>query len=130
MTAAPTPALAALAELAEGEAKLLRAQRDPVPGPAGGQNSRRLRLSFELAVVDLEVREGKLCAAAPDPASPAPSVDGAEEDPWWALLGHPITRVHPESDGAIVVQFRRDDASPKLLVIGPVAGAVAVRTLI
>ena len=45
-----------------------------------------------------------------------------EEEPWWALLGHPLTRADEifEPDGhraALDLQFRHDDDNPRCVTL-------------
>jgi len=61
-----------------------------------------------------------------------------EEEPWWRLLGNPITRVWPgpSGSGAIAgsqeevkdmrIQFRQDDENPRVVSLRFDAGAVRV----
>ena len=124
-----------LERVAESGGRLLRVEREPGAGPAGRSRSRVLRLTFDLAVVELRAasagRGAALEAVTLVPGSaPAPPVSADEEGPWWTLIGHPLTRVATLPDGALRVQFRPDAASPRILLLGAVEGAVAVRTLV
>ncbi len=120
-----------LARLAEHSARLLHVERAPLPGPAGGRASSALRLVFEVGIVELRPAAAGLAAVPLPPGSAGAGLVPADEDePWWALLGHPLVRVQARPQGALLVQFRRDEDSPKILVLEPEAGGVAARSLV
>jgi hypothetical protein len=108
-----------LGRVAGAGGRLLHVERAPLPGPGGAQRSARLRLVFDLGVVELRrAPDGGLAAGVgalddPDPAL----LDADEEEPWWALLGHPLTRVSANPDGSLGMQLRRDEDAPKWVVI-------------
>lgn len=82
----------------------------------------------ELALSHLEV-------GAPLPAG---LEDLAEEEPWWRVLGHPLCAVWPGAPGepaqaaagaspaSVCMQFREDDANPKLIALTASDGSVRV----
>jgi hypothetical protein len=123
------PAETVLARLVERGARLLRVERGQGP-PASPP---RLRLVFEVGAVVLEpdaAGEALRAREEPQPGAGGDAVVADEDDPWWTLLGHPLTRVATRDEGALLVQFRPDDASPKILVLAPGPGAVRVRTVV
>jgi hypothetical protein len=123
------PAEAVLGRVVEGRGRLLRVERGAGP-PAAPP---RLRLAFETGVVAIEPdAAGAALEARLETTLQAPAaLDSAdEEDPWWTLLGHPLTRVAAREEGTLLLQFRPDAESPKILVLAPAPGAVRVRTLV
>ena len=117
-----------LTRISEGNGVLLRVARVPCTGPAGARLSERVRLIFDVASFDLWVDQGELVAGAAEERSPLLSAD--EDEPWWALLGHPLTRIAAHDTGGSLVQFRADDASPKILILAAEGEAVSVRTVV
>jgi len=129
-----------LGRVAEAGGKLLRAER--AMGPAAAPA--RLRLTFDLGAVEI-APDAEGAALRATPAAPSPAGDeelhrapagdqelhrADEESPWWTLLGHPLTRVAVREAGTLLLQFRPDDASPKILTLEPAAGAVRIRTVV
>jgi hypothetical protein len=101
-------------------------------------------LTFDVGrvLVELDPASGQL-EATPldvDKAPPAGLEDLAEEEPWWRVLGNPLCAVWPNAtgeaaetgrDGALTglcLQFREDDANPKLIVLASDAHGVRVST--
>ena len=121
------PAKEILDRVAEAGGKLLRVTRDPSAG--GGGLSRRLVLTFDVGALALSSVGGALeCLAVA--SGEAAALDAGEEEPWWAVLGHPLTRVQAQAGGAFLVQFRADEASPRLFLIEPSGIAVGVRAVV
>lgn len=58
---------------------------------------------------------------------PSGLVDASEDEPWWRLLGNPLTRVGPESPDGLDLQFRHDDANPRRVHLGIESGHVSAR---
>jgi len=65
------------------------------------------------------------------------AIEQSEEEPWWRVAGNPVTRVWPgprgsgaEGNGSELVdlrmQFREDDANPKVISLRYAAGSVQV----
>jgi hypothetical protein len=126
----PIPAEKVLTRVAEGAGRLLGVRREPMPGAAGSQESRVLRLIFDLGPVDLLAGPGgELLAERPE-GSDAPPVDAAEEEPWWALLGCPLARVQPHEGSSLLVQFRADADSPRIFVIEARGEGVGLTSLV
>jgi hypothetical protein len=117
-----------LEQVADAGGKLLRVSRDPVPGGAG--LSKRLVLIFDVGALALSSGGHVLEGLPLEPGDAPAAVDAAEEEPWWAVLGHPLTRVQEQPGGAVLVQFRSDDASPRLFLLEPSGAAVAIRLVV
>ncbi len=119
---------ALLERVVEAGGRLLRVDRLPAPGGAGAGRSEVLRLTFDVAVVELRESAGRLEAEAAG-GEPGPGfVDANEDEPWWALLGSPLVRVGAETGGAeLRVQFRADDENPRRVVLASAAGGIAWR---
>lgn len=96
-------ALTILTRAAEAGGQLLRAEAD-----RSGPNPARLLLTFDVGRVLIEPRVGALAAVeiVAAESSPPNLQDLNEEEPWWRLLGSPLSRVRSEGDGAAVrLQF-------------------------
>ena len=74
---------------------------------------------------------GDMLAAEAHPAGHGEGgASGDEDDPWWTVLGNPLGRVG-ERDGGLLLQFRADADSPKILRLGPTPdGAILVQTVV
>ncbi len=114
--------------IAEAGGKLLRVEREPAPGAGEAARSRRLRLCFDVGSVELHAEADGLAASIPQAETPWTRAD--EDEPWWTVIGSPLTRVAPQAGGGSLVQFRADDASPKLFVLVAEDEAVTVRVVI
>jgi len=90
----------------------------------------RILVSADAAADALEITQIEDPAAVPGPLA---SLD--EEEPWWAVLGNPITRAWPGAtgDGAsasvahvrdVRLQFREDDENPKVVSLRLVGSEV------
>lgn len=117
-----------LERIAKASGKLLRVEREPMPGPGGAQRSRQLRLSFDVGAVQLHAEAGGLMASAAEAEGTLISAD--EDEPWWTVLGSPLTRVAAQEGGGVLAQFREDNSSPKLFVLVAEGEAVVVRIVI
>jgi hypothetical protein len=53
------------------------------------------------------------------------AVRADEEEPWWTLMGHELTRARRGPD-VLELQFRADDQSPKLVTFALRDGAIHV----
>lgn len=133
------PAAEVLRRVREAGGRLLRAERAPL-GPGEAEASAALRLTFDVGRVVLlpgsdgpggleaEVADadGEDAGAAEESYLPAD-----EEEPWWRLLGQPLTRVEPrgpeERPEALLLQFRREDERPRRLELVSERGALSVR---
>ncbi len=90
-----------------------------------------LALTFDVGLVTVApAAAGALVVAHPDsrdelPATPQ-SLD--EEEPWWRLLGSPLTGVSSEG-AAIRLRFRAVDDNPRTVLLGANGPTVAARLL-
>ncbi len=117
-----------LERVAQAGGRLLRVEREPAPGPGGALRSRRLRLTFDVGAVELRAAPEGLAAGD---GGDRPGLLGADEDePWWTVIGNPLTRVAPHEERGCLVQFRQDEASPKLMILVPDGDTVEVRVVI
>ncbi len=114
--------------LCEEGCVLLRVERAPKTGPSGARRSERLRLTFDKGAIDFWPSEGALACGSIDSGQALLNAD--EDEPWWTVLGHPLTRVAPQPGGGVLVQFRPDDASPKLFVLSCESDAVATQVVV
>lgn len=114
--------------------RLLRVEADPA-----GPHPRLLALTFDIGRIVLRPEAEEIRAeAVPDRALLPPGlVPLDDEDPWWRLLGHPITAVWPVGDDAtgpvamapalraVKLRFRESDANPRIVAV--TAAGVALR---
>lgn len=134
MPTQPKPSTWAMAEqvlsrVVEGAGRLLRVERDPMPGAAGSRDSQVLRLVFDVGPVDLLADDaGQLVARRPE--GEALPVDAGEEEPWWAIRGAPLVRLQPHQGSSLLVQFREDSDSPRIFVLEARGGGVGVSALV
>lgn len=85
-------------------------------------------MTFDVGTVVFRA-EGALLRAEAHPAGEGEAATNADEEaPWWTVLGNPLTRVHVHEKG-LLIQFRADAESPKILVLQAADGAVRVRAL-
>jgi hypothetical protein len=128
---------------AEAQGRLLRAEALSLPG--GGSPSPE-RAGGYLITFDV----GRIFVAA-DPSTGGLSIRQVEspdelsgelsalddEDPWWRIIGNPITRVWPGSTGTgaaagagavedVRIQFREDQENPKVISLRFEGGEVGV----
>jgi len=116
-----------LDRVAEAGGKLLRVTRDPIAGGAG--TSQRVVLTFDVGALALSSAGRGLEGLAVE-SGDAARLDAGEEEPWWAVIGHPLTRVQAQAGGALLVQFRADEASPRVFLLEPIGGAVGIRAVV
>jgi hypothetical protein len=114
-----------------GGGQLLRAEVRPL----GGRRDRvsALILTFDLGriTVAAEPATSRLSidyVASPDDVPPGLE-DAGEDEPWWRILGSPLARTWPAPgrEGAVCLQFRADDQSPRVVSLVPRGGSVAIR---
>lgn len=56
--------------------------------------------------------------------------DAMEEEPWWRVLGHPVTRVWEDAGGrGLCLQFRPDEDNPRVIRL-EAEGALVRATLL
>ena len=108
--------------------QLLRVERAPLAGPAGSRISSALRLTFDIGVLtlrpggnqgDLEVEVGR-----PTDAGPPVLVSASEEDPWWRVIGCPLTRIQVRAAGGVRMQFRGDQDNPRRFTLSQRHGGI------
>lgn len=116
----------------KGGGQLLRAD----VAPLGDRMDRVsvLMLTFDLGriAVTADPRTDALGVDYLESAAHAPAglQDASEEEPWWRVLGAPIARawpLGPEAEGAVCLQFRADDRSPRIVSLLPRGGSVVIR---
>ncbi len=112
----------------EAKGCLLRVTREPLPG-GGEQLARAFVLVFDVATLAIRCEAGELAVEAIEPG-PARGVSADQDDPWWSILGNRPAKALAREGGALLVQFREDRESPKLLLFSPRGAAVAVRSVI
>lgn len=107
---------------AEAKARLLRVARFRSEG--GGATG--LLLSFDvgqIAVEPLAAGDAALAVSHPDDGdSPPQHLDPLDEqEPWWRLLGNPLTAVWPRSHGAslheIRLRFREPEDAARVVTL-------------
>jgi len=95
---------------------------------------RILALTFDIGRVVLRpIGEGiAVEAVAEREALPGGLVPLDEEDPWWRVLGQPITAVWPLDDpkatapGAVKLRFRESDQNPRVVAIAAAGPALRI----
>jgi hypothetical protein len=114
-----------------GGGQLLKAEIRPLRGRSDRVGL--LLLTFDLGriAVGVEPATSSLTVsyvASPDETPPGLE-DAVEEDPWWRIVGSPLARVwKPDAaGGAICLQFRGDDQSPRIVTLEPHGGSVEIR---
>jgi hypothetical protein len=117
-----------LERVVRAQGRLLRVERVPLPGPAGARASSALRLTFDVGIltlrpdqegIGLEVEIGRVANAGAEDF-----VSASEDDPWWAVMGSPLTRVQSRATGGVCVQFRGDDENARRFTVFPRHGGV------
>ena len=120
----------ALERVIQAQGRLLRVERAPLAGPAGAQASSALRLTFDVGVVTvrpggdpkgLEVETGP--GADPGAAAFLPA---SEDEPWWKVIGCPLTRVEARGAGCVRARFRGDRDNPRWFALLPLDGGIGV----
>ena len=119
-----------LERVIRAQGRLLQVERAPLAGPAGARVSSALRLIFDVGIVtlrsggagaDLEVE----IASVPD-TQPSVFVSASEDDPWWKVMGFPLTRVGVRAAGGVRVQFRGDQENSRRLAVFSRGGGIEV----
>jgi hypothetical protein len=104
--------------------------------PLGGRTDRvgALVLTFDLGriAVSVEPLTKSLVVDYVESRDQAPPglEDAGQEEPWWRLLGSPLARTWtagPGHEGALCLQFRADDQSPRIVTLEPRGGSVSIR---
>lgn len=106
--------------------RLLQTALRPAGGVSGQGAISCLVLVFDVGIYLIEPADGadelRLARVPELDALPDELEGGAEGEPWWTLLGHPLIRAREELGGdglrrAIELQFRTDDQNPKLVAL-------------
>jgi hypothetical protein len=119
-----------LERVIQAQGCLLRVERVPLAGPAGAHASSALRLTFDVGIVTVRpgVDAGGLeveIGPGADPVSPV-FLSVSEEDPWWKVMGCPLTRVEARGAGCVRARFRGDRDKPRWLAVFPRNGGIEV----
>ena len=119
----------------ESHGRLLRVESDRIAGPP-----RMLLLTFDVGrILVIPTREG-LSALEVKERGEAPTQLFAldEDEPWWRLLGHPLTAAWPgdagDASGArslreaavLKLRFREEDANPWVVAIAAAGDSLQV----
>ncbi len=124
-----------LERAAEARGKLLRAEADRAGATVG-----ELLLTFDVGRVLVSPREDGLhISAIADPSAAPAGLGGLEEEePWWRLLGNPVTAAWPggveEGVGAsgltslmvLKLRFREEAENPRVVRIEATGSALRV----
>lgn len=105
--------------------RLLRVTADA--GADGGLEA--LSLTFDVGTVRVTAQGTALRAEVFADRGGEAGSNADEEDPWWTVLGNPLHRAS-EHDGGLLLQFRADADSPRILRLDAEDGRVCVRTLV
>ncbi len=104
--------------------------------PLGGRTDRvsALVLTFDLGriAVSAEPTTGNLVVYYVESSDQAPPEleDAREAEPWWRLLGSPLARTWAAGsghEGAVCLQFRAVDQSPRVVTLESRGGGVSIR---
>ena len=123
-----------LLERVAGEGgQLLRVEMQ-LAGPAGDEIS-ALILTFDVGRVLLwaDSASGSLCEEQiqPGDSKPADWVIADDADPWWRVLGNPLSRVLDIDPGSgslgVAMQFRPDGDNPRRIAVLARGGGLAVQ---
>jgi hypothetical protein len=129
--------------VAEARGRVLRVEQLV---PAGGASSPRrgpgYLLTFDVGriLVVADPAHGCLLVRHVESAAEVEAIKRApmdEQEPWWRVVGNPVTRVWPGGAGAgaasgagdlheVRLQFREDDANPRVISLRYDDGAVRV----
>jgi hypothetical protein len=119
-----------LQRAAETRARLLKAER---LGSEMGGAVPGLLLTFEEGrlLIQIETASGEVHSVLLESRDGLAEelFDAGEAEPWWRVMGNPLTRVWPGNDQrgnaqGLRLQFRDDDDSPKVVALVPDGNAV------
>ena len=101
-------------------AVLLKAEIEPVPRTSEAVAALVLTFDVGRVLVRSDPRQEELVieSVASPGEQPKQLDDAAEEEPWWRLLGSPLTRawrVPNELPATLCLQFRSDDENPRVV---------------
>jgi len=128
-----------LQRAAEAGGRVLKAERLDPGGAGEAQCAAAFLVTFDVGrlLLSVDPGSGELTSFYLEPGDEAPSglVDVAGEEPWWRILGAPLVRVwagepavgggRRESAGpsqggrGLLLQFREDDANPRIVALAP-----------
>jgi hypothetical protein len=114
-----------LDKVRERKGRLLRTTLDPAPG---GRLA-ALALTFDVGTVQIRAVGSALVAEAHAAGQGEVGTPGDEQDPWWAIVGSPLHRVSAH-EGGVLLQFREDSESPRVLLLRAEGAALRVRTVV
>lgn len=115
-----------LAELVRAGSRLLRVE-------SGGP--RELWLRFDRGQLSVSLADGGLALALGGGAPLSLEAEVLDKtDPWWTVLGAPVQGAWSLLDAdrrrlALELQLRRDDESPKIVVLEPQGARIRTRAL-
>jgi len=132
-----------LEQAGEARGRILRVEQlvspDAPPDPSRGVG---YLLTFDIGriLVAADRMNGRLVLRHVEAPAEVEAVKRApldEEEPWWRVLGNPLTRAWPGDAGAgaaspaadvaeVRLQFREDDAHPKVISLRLEAGLIRV----
>lgn len=132
---APQASLEIFERAARAQGRILRVEAD-----RAGALARVLALTFDVGRILVRSEAGEVHAeAVPDrDALPAGLVLLDEEEPWWRILGQPITAAWPakggvSSDGApgralpaLKLRFRENDQNPRIVALTAAGPALRI----
>ncbi len=132
---APQASLEIFERAAKARGRILRVEADRV-----GALPRLLALTFDVGrIVVRSEAEAIRAEVVPDrEALPAGLVPLDEEDPWWRVLGQPVTAAWPLAGGetgpvataavlrAVKLRFRESDQNPRIVAIAAAGPALRV----
>ena len=132
---APQASLEIFERAAKARGRILRVEADRV-----GALPRLLALTFDVGRIRVwSEADGIRAEAVPDrEVLPAGLVPLDEEEPWWRVLGQPITAAWPLSGGetgpvaeasplrALKLRFRESDQNPRIVAIAAAGPALRI----
>ncbi len=132
---APQASLEIFERAAQAQGRILRVEAD-----RAGALARVLALTFDVGRVLVRSEEGEIRAqAVPDrDALPAGLVCLDDEEPWWRVLGQPITAAWPAKGGApgdggagealpaLKLRFRESDRNPRIVALAAAGPALRI----
>lgn len=131
----PQASLEIFERAARAQGRILRVEAD-----RAGALARVLALTFDVGRVLLRSEDGEVRAeVVPDrDALPAGLVRLDEEEPWWRVLGQPLTAAWPARGGeaideapgdglpALKLRFRESDRNPRIVALTSAGPALRV----
>lgn len=118
-----------LERVVEAGGRLLKVERI---GGAGERTAAGFLLTFDVGrlLVEVDPAAGRIHTIHLEPGEQPPGAAelASEDEPWWRLIGDPLTRVSPGEIGALGLrlQFRADHDNPRVVVVVPSGSEVQV----